>query len=174
MEILLATHNPAKFLRYQRLLKDVANLNLLTLSNVNISIKVDEPYDNAKENAVYKAKEYAKMSGLPTIAIDEATSTNFLPDNEQPGVFVRRFANKEKEMTDNESLEVWHELFQKYPQNPKRFIWDFSIAYFNPQSDKLHYSKVVMESKVAEKFSDRIEKGYPMSSFLIIDGSSKP
>lgn len=174
MKLLVATHNPSKFQRYKRLLNGIPNLELLSLVDVGITDKVNEPFYNARDNAEYKAKEYAKMSGLPTIAIDEATSTNFLPDNEQPGVFVRRFTNKEKEMTDEESLAVWHELFQKYPQNPKRFIWDFSIAYYNPQFDELHYSKVIMKSTVAEKFSDQIEKGYPMSSFLVVDGSTKP
>jgi inosine/xanthosine triphosphate pyrophosphatase family protein len=72
MKILIATHNPAKFERYRRLLA-----------------------------------EY------------EAASTNFLPENMQPGVYVRRL-NGGKEATDEEEkLEVdrvgFEDFFIKFP-----------------------------------------------------------
>ena len=174
MKILIATHNQAKFERYTRLLKDIPNIELLSLKDLGITTKVDEPFETAQENAEHKAREYAKLTQLPTLAIDEATTTNFLPENEQPGVYVRRFADKNKEMTDEEALTIWQQLFQKYPQKDKQFIWDFSIAFYNPTTDQLHTSKAVMTSKVADTFSNIREKGYPMSSFLIPTTATKP
>ncbi|WP_420917084.1 non-canonical purine NTP pyrophosphatase [Dictyobacter halimunensis] len=78
MKILLATHNPSKFERYNNLLREVANLELVSLQGVSISEKVDEPFATAKENAIHKAVKYARISQLPTLAVDEAVTTNFL------------------------------------------------------------------------------------------------
>ena len=55
-----------------------------------------EPYNEVLDNAIIKAKEYASLSQLPVLAIDEALKTNFLPDSEQPGAFVRRFSGDKR------------------------------------------------------------------------------
>lgn len=174
MKILFATHNLAKLRRYKNILRDITNLHLVSLKEVQINDKVPEPYSTALENAEFKAKEYAKLAHIPTLAVDEAVTTNFLPNNEQPGVYVRRFANKETAMSDEELLYMWSEIFKKYPQEDKQFIWDYSIAYYNPATNKLFSTKVIMYSTVAKVFSSNRQKGYPMSSFLIHKDQGKP
>src|SRR5471030_1230583 len=128
MKVLIATHNPAKLKRYQSLLKDIATVSLLSLADLRITHRTDEPYETAKENAIYKASEYAKLSNLITIAIDEAVKTNFLSDTEQPGVFVRRIHKTKEEVSDEQALAHWKEVFLRYPHADKQFIWDFSIV----------------------------------------------
>ena len=174
MKILIATHNPAKFERYRQLLKDIPGITLVSLTDLRITQKVDEPFSTARENAIHKAKFYASLSHLPTLAIDEATKTNFLPDNEQPGVFVRRFANTDKEMTDEEQLKYWKQIFDKYPEENKEFEWDFSIAYSTPDKHQLYIDQAIMLTSVAKNFSPTLVPGYPMSSFLIHKGTNKP
>jgi len=171
-ELLIATHNKGKIKRYERLFFDIKNLKLITLTDLNINHKVDEPFATPRENSIFKAQEYAKLSQRPTIAIDEAAKTNFLPTAEQPGVFVRRFKNKQ-EMSDVEMLAVWKEIFARYPNAHHQFVWDFSLAYFNPENRELKTVSAVQVDKVALEFSDIIDPGYPMSSFLIPDGWSK-
>lgn len=174
MKVLIATHNPAKLLRYQRLLAVFPNVELVSLTDLGITTKVDEPFETAKENAVYKAEEYSKISGLPTLSVDESVMTNFLPDNEQPGVYVRRFADKTHEMTDLEALEIWRKVIQENPHEDQQFIWDYSIAFFNPVTKESKYCKVVNIARVAKEFSKKVIPGYPMSSFMIYQGTSKP
>jgi inosine/xanthosine triphosphate pyrophosphatase family protein len=174
MKILIATHNPAKLKRYKSLVNEIPNLELITLTELNITAKVDEPHNTAKENAIHKAKEYANISGLPTIAIDEGVMTNFLPPEEQPGVFVKRIKKTNAEVTDEEILEHWKNIFQQYPQKTKKFIWDFSVAFFNPQTNFLGYAKFTKTMTVADVFSAKRSPGYPMSSFLIPAGMQKP
>jgi hypothetical protein len=173
MTILFATHNKGKIKRYRELFRDIQNLNLMTLEEMGISFKADEPYHTPEENAIHKARTYGKLSNMPTIAIDEAVETNFLPDHEQPGVFVRRF-RKGKELSDTEVLEAWKEIFTIYPASDHLFTWDFRIAYFNPQNDNLRTSKVTQLNSVAKEFSKVIDPGYPMSSFLIPEGFDRP
>lgn len=174
MRLLIATHNISKFARYKNLLSNFSNIEIVSLRDLGISVKVDEPFDTAHENAVYKAEKYSRVSGLPTLAIDESVRTNFLPENEQPGVYVRRFADHSKEMTDEETLSLWKTIFMKYPESNKEFIWDYSIVYLNPDSGRKEYVKAIAQSQVADDFSGICLPGYPMSSFLIVPGTSKP
>lgn len=172
-EILIATHNKGKIKRYKELFSGIANLKLLTLEDLGIDLKVDEPYNTAEENSAYKAREYAKHSNLATIAIDEAVMTNFLPDNVQPGVFVRRLGGT-KELSDLEVLNLWKDVFSQYQASNKKFIWDFSLSYCDPADNYLKTIKAKQLNTVADKFSKIINPGYPMSSFLIPEGFDKP
>lgn len=174
MKVIIATHNPAKLKRYYRMLNTVDGIELVSLSDLQIAQKVDEPFSSAKENAVYKAKEYASFTGLPTLSIDEAVSTNFLPENEQPGVYVRRFADKNHEMTDEEALLLWRKILANSPQQNKEFIWDYSIAFYNPEHQKMYYTKAINVARVAHEFSKTVIPGYPMSSFMIYQGTDRP
>jgi len=171
--ILLATHNKGKIQRYRALFGEFKDLELLTLNDLNITQKADEPFNSAMENSIHKAKFYAKLSGLPTIAIDEAVSTNFLPDNEQPGVLVRRFGGG-KELSDLEVLEVWQKVFASYPDHKHEFVWDFSLSYYDPFSDDLKTVQAEQIDSVALNFSEIIDPGYPMSSFLISQHAEQP
>jgi len=167
MKILLATHNPSKLKRYQSLWSDFKDLDLVSLSDLGIEKKVAEPYNEVLDNAIIKAKEYASLSQLPVLAIDEALKTNFLPDSEQPGAFVRRFGGDKKELSDLEILETWKKIFQAYPNIDYRFIWTFALAYYHPQQEKLKTTLALPVYKVQIPFSKKIDPGYPMSSFMV-------
>ncbi len=174
MDILIATHNKAKLIRYKNLLRNIEGLNLVSLRDLGIKQKIKEPFGSAKENAIHKAKEYAKLSDVVTLAVDEAVTTNFLPDNEQPGVYVRRFSKGNKDVDDKEILNIWNGIIASYPREDKKFIWDFSIAYFNPQNDMMGFSRVECISYVTPRFSEKIDPGYPMSSFLSVRKGGLP
>lgn len=173
MDILIATHNQGKIKRYRRLFANITNLNLVTLAELGISHKADEPFSTPKENSIHKAKIYGDLSQLPTIAIDEAVGTNFLPDNEQPGVFVRRFRSG-RDLTDTEVLVIWQEIFKIYNQADRQFIWDFSLAYYNPADRFIKNAQARQINTVAPEFSKVIDPGYPMSSFLVPTGFDRP
>ncbi|MFA7049925.1 MAG: non-canonical purine NTP pyrophosphatase [Patescibacteria group bacterium] len=174
MKILIATHNPGKLKRYQNLFADFTDLELVSLKDLNISTKIDEPHNSPEENSIFKAREYSKISLLPTIAVDEALTTNFLPENEQPGVFVRRFNKEKRELNDLEVIEIWKKISQLYPGKNRRFVWDFRMSYFDIQSNFLKTAKAIQNDFLADEFSNKINPGYPMSSFLVPEGYSKP
>lgn len=172
MKILLATHNQGKIKRYRNLFAELKSLELITLADLNITTKVDEPFNTPEENSIHKAIEYGNLTNLPTIAIDEAVTTNFLPDDEQPGVLVRRF-KENRELSDEEILVLWQNIFTKYPNQELKFIWDFSLSYYYSESKELKTVKAVQLDLVTNEFSKIIDPGYPMSSFLIPQGSTK-
>ena len=145
----------------------------MTLAELSIDLKADEPFNTPAENSAYKARAYGDLSQLPTIAIDEAVRTNFLPDNEQPGVFVRRL-KKGGELSDSEVLDVWREIFATYPKPDRKFIWDFSLSYYDPRSGDLKTVQAIQINSVSENISEIIDPGYPMSSFLVPEGFTRP
>ncbi len=167
--LLIASHNQSKIKRYQNLFVNIAGLKLVTLAELGITLKANEPFNTPRENAEYKAKMYGDLSHLPTIAIDEAVTTNFLPNDEQPGVFVRRLGG-DREMNDEEILDAWKKIFTLYPGDDHEFTWDFRMSYYNPKTDTLKSARAVQVNKVATTFSPIVNPGYPMSSFLIPSG----
>jgi inosine/xanthosine triphosphate pyrophosphatase family protein len=166
MKILLATHNQAKLERYGKILKSVPDLEVVSLSDLKITQKVEEDCETNIENALKKARTYGKISGLITVAVDESLMTNFLPESEQPGVYARRLAKGGKELTDAQLLETWKEIFKKYPQEDRQFIFNYALAYFNPENNAEGVECAEGRGYVMDHFSEVETNGYPSSNFL--------
>jgi XTP/dITP diphosphohydrolase len=62
-KIVVATRNPGKKERYEKVLAKMAG-RVLSLEDLGIKEKPEEVGKTAEENAVIKAKFYAKKSGL--------------------------------------------------------------------------------------------------------------
>ena len=90
-KILLATNNKAKVREYARLLQSIP-YQVVSLEDVNISEQVEETGTSFKENAILKAKRYAELSGLTTIADDSGLEVDALCG--EPGVRSARYAGK--------------------------------------------------------------------------------
>lgn len=174
MKILLATHNVSKLERYKKILKTIDFIELVSLTDLNITEKVEENYETNTENALHKARTYGKISGFITVAIDEALMTNFLPDNEQPGVYARRLNKDKKELIDGEIIETWKKIFKLYPQKDKQFIWSFAVAFYNPVNNSEGAECIEEISHIAKYFSTFETSGYPMSTFLSSTKNGKP
>ena len=90
-KILLATNNKAKVREYARLLQSIP-YQVVSLEDVNISEQVEETGTSFEENAILKAKRYAELSGLTTIADDSGLEVDALGG--EPGVRSARYAGK--------------------------------------------------------------------------------
>jgi len=172
-KILIATHNQGKFSRFSGLISEIQGIECISLKDAGISHKVDEPFENALDNAILKVRGYSRLSGLPTLAVDEAVITNFLPENEQPGVFIRR-ARKDRELTDLEIIDFWKETFSKYKNKDKKFIWNMAIAFCPEESSEIKFTHHTREDRVSGHFSKNFRTGYPMDSFLIFPDQDRP
>ena len=89
MRLLLATRNPGKKREYQELLAGLG-LALVTLDEAGIDLEVDESGTTFAENALLKARGYARASGLPTLADDSGLEVDALGG--APGVHSARYA----------------------------------------------------------------------------------
>ena len=98
MEILIATNNKHKVLEIKKILND-DKFNLLTLSDLNIDIEVEEDKDTLEGNALKKAKEVFDVSNIPTMADDTGLFVDAL--NGEPGVYSSRYSGENATYDDN-------------------------------------------------------------------------
>jgi XTP/dITP diphosphohydrolase len=87
--LLVATNNRGKLREYAELLKGLP-FELTTLSEQGITEEVEETGSSLKQNAIYKATAYTKLSGLTTMADDSGLEVDALGG--EPGPLSRRYA----------------------------------------------------------------------------------
>jgi len=88
--IVLATGNQGKVREIQAMLADTG-IEILPQSQFNVT-EVDETGLTFVENALLKAREAARVSGLPAIADDSGLEVDALDG--QPGIYSSRFAGQ--------------------------------------------------------------------------------
>ena len=107
-ELVLATKNPGKIEWFSHFLARYQDrVNLLDLADFSISTEVIEPFDTAEENARHKARAYCDMVGRPVLASDISLHVDFLSENDQPGVRIRRIRDGVTRMSDQEVYDYW-------------------------------------------------------------------
>jgi XTP/dITP diphosphohydrolase len=88
--VLLATRNAKKLIELRRILEAVVEVELVGLDDVAPYDEVPEDGATFADNALLKAREGAKHTGLPTVADDSGIAVDAL--NGMPGVFSARWA----------------------------------------------------------------------------------
>lgn len=102
-----ATTNKAKLhYMYYRLRNHP--VKILCPDDLNIHIDVSENGKTAVENALLKAAAYYQAVKMPTIAGDSGMNIEGLPQEEQPGLYVRRVNGKI--LTDDEMIDYYSGL----------------------------------------------------------------
>ena len=89
MRLLIATTNSGKVREYQQLLNGL-DYKLISLPEDDIRQEVSETGSTYEENALLKAREYAAISGLLTLADDSGLEVDALAG--RPGVHSARYA----------------------------------------------------------------------------------
>lgn len=99
--LLLATTNAGKVLELRRLLRGV-NWELVVPSDLALALDVQEGGDTFKENAVLKARAYARASGLLALADDSGIEVEALGG--APGVHSARYGGPG--LTDEQRMHL--------------------------------------------------------------------
>jgi len=129
-KIVVATQNPAKVEKYGRMLAPYAN-QVIGLQAVGEIDKPEETGETAEENAKIKGKYYAEKTGLLVFSEDEALYVDFLPENQQPGVHVRRIDGKD-EADDDQLLLHWEEIVACVPEGERTGRWYIAYCIASP------------------------------------------
>jgi len=90
VKFLLATRNAKKLIELRRILAD--SVELVGLNDVTAYPEAPESGLTFEENALLKAREAVRYTGLPSIADDSGLAVDAL--NEMPGVFSARWSGK--------------------------------------------------------------------------------
>ena len=164
MEILFATGNPSKVKRFAKGLEK-AGISILTLNDIDKKVEIEENGKNAIENAVIKAKAYSKIINMPVLAMDDNLYIENVPEEKQPGMFVRRVNGKR--LTDEEMIEHYTNLVKEYGENGKLTCrWVYGMAIIN--NGKIStYSWSKEDFYMVDKKSDKINPGYPLDTISV-------
>ncbi len=163
-KVLFATGNPSKAKRFSKGLKE-KGIEIITLNDIDIQIDVEENGKNAIENALIKAKAYAKCIDIPVFAMDDNLYLENVPEDRQPGVFVRRVNGKR--LSDEEMIDHYIGLVKDFGTNGKLTCrWVYGIAVINNGKENT-YTWSKDDFYMVEKISEKINPGYPLNSISI-------
>lgn len=100
--LLLATRNEGKLAELRRILADAVDVELIGLQDIPPYDETPETGATFAENALLKAREGAKQSGLVTVADDSGLAVDAL--NGMPGVLSARWAGQARDDVANLEL----------------------------------------------------------------------
>lgn len=161
-QVLFATSNQSKINRFKKGLLE-NDIELLSLKDLNITIDVNENGKTAIENALIKANAYYEIAHMPVIGMDDTLYLEGVPDDIQPGLFVRRVNGKE--LNDEEMIEHYTDLVKKYGINGKlNCKWIYGLAVINEKGKESTYTWSKSNFYMIDKPSTKINPGYPLNS----------
>ncbi len=163
-QVLFATKNVSKVNRFKDDLEK-SGIKVITLNDININLEVDETGTSAIENALIKARAYYEKTGITTIATDDNLTFENVPDNFQPGTYVRRVNGKV--LTDEEMIDHYINLVREFGTNGKLTArWLYGMALIK-NGKEYTYTWSNNDFYLVDKPSSKIKPGYPLDSISI-------
>lgn len=161
-KVLFATSNESKIKRFKEsLLK--RGIEIISLKDINISLDINENGETAIENALIKARAYYKETGIPTIGMDDTLYLEGVPEEKQPGLYVRRVNGKA--LNDDEMIKHYTKLVKEYGENGKLYCkWVYGMAVINQKGEENTYSWYKDDFYMIDIPSNKINVGYPLNS----------
>ena len=168
MKVLFATTNPAKVGKYKEILKE-KGIELITIKDLDVKLDINENGKDAIENAYIKAKTYYDATKMPTIGMDNNLFIEELPQEKQPGTYVRRINGKE--LTDEEMIKYYTNLVK---ENGGKLTakWVYGMVICNEKgTEKYSWSKD--DFYFVDQPSEKRNPGYPLDSISIMPEANK-
>jgi XTP/dITP diphosphohydrolase len=150
VKIVLATRNKNKVEEIREILKmyldDEIFSQIELLSSADFQIpEIEEDGETYEENALKKAREVYKFTGLPSIADDSGIEVEILGG--RPGVFSARYASEGA--TDEENNKKLLKELENVPIEKRKAKFKCVIAYVDSVEERIFYGetsgKVIFE-----------------------------
>jgi inosine/xanthosine triphosphate pyrophosphatase family protein len=169
-EVLFATGNASKVARYKDKLLE-RGIVLKSLKDIDVDIDVDENGSTAIENATIKAKAYNEATDLPTMATDDTMYIVGIPEEKQPGIFVRRVNGKR--LNDQEMIDYYTGLVKEYGKDGKLDTkWILGMVIIKDGKVYTH-EETTSEYYILDTPAKDMREGYPLSSILFNKKANK-
>lgn len=162
--VLFATGNESKALRFKdELFKK--GIEIITINDLDRKVDVIENGNNAIENALIKAKSYAKEVDIPVFAMDDNLYIENIPEDKQPGMYVRRVDGKR--LTDEEMIDYYSKLVRNYSTDGKLTCkWIYGMVVINKGKESV-YTWSKNDFYLVDKPTNKIDKDYPLNSISV-------
>ena len=130
LALVMASRNPGKVRELGEILKDL-DLSLLSLTDFPELPEIPEEGATFRENAAAKARETARLTGLPALADDSGLEVEALGG--APGVFSARYAQDRTHPAAPTDQDNWRKLLQElqgvpWEQRRARFVCEIALA----------------------------------------------
>jgi XTP/dITP diphosphohydrolase len=130
-ELLLATNNAHKAAELGELLADLVDVRLRTPREIGIDLDVVEDEPTFAGNSILKARAFAKVSGLLTLADDSGLEVEALDG--APGIRSARFAGPSA--TDRDRIDRLLLLLKTVPPGKRQAAFVCVVAVAAPNGD---------------------------------------
>ncbi|MBX3335331.1 MAG: XTP/dITP diphosphatase [Nitrospira sp.] len=144
-EIVLATRNPDKGRELGALLGGLG-IRIRTLADFPSAPEVVEDGTTCEANAIKKAREIARATGVPAVADDTGLEVDALGG--RPGVYAARYAGEHATYEDNCRKLLFELAEVPRPNRTARFLTVAAIAF--PSGD-VHVTQGSLEGVIAEQ-----------------------
>lgn len=163
-KVLFATENESKAKRFKKGLLE-NGIELITINDIEEKIDIEENGANAIENALIKARAYAKTEVIPVFAMDDNLYIEEIPEDKEPGMYVRRVNGKR--LSDDEMIKYYSNLAHEYGKDGKLTCrWIYGIAVINNGVEST-YTWSKEDFYIVDKSSNKINPGYPLDTISI-------
>lgn len=143
-------------------------VELVSLKDVGITDTVEETGKTFEENAILKAKHYAKESGLPTIGDDGGFEIDALGG--EPGVKSHRWIYGDHEDSDEELISYTFEKMKGITQRGAQLRAVLALVLPNGE---IYKATAATRGIIPDKPSDVRVAGFPYRSILFIPEINK-
>lgn len=127
-EVLIATHNPGKFVEFKEELKDAFD-TIYSLSDFGLSVDFEEGEVSYAQNAMVKSRKAGDLLGIPTIADDSGLEVEFLGG--RPGLLSKRYG-----MNDSERIDRLLKELSGVPWEKRRAKFKAYLSFYIPDKEQ--------------------------------------
>lgn len=166
-KLLIATHNPAKLHELGILLSDLP-VELVSLTDINITEDIEEDGKTYEENSQKKARFYAKKSGLPAVSDDGGLEIAAL--NNEPGINSKRWLGENT--TEDDLISHMKKVAKTLPENNRNAKFTAVLSLALPD-EKVWSVTGQIDGIIAKTPSMREVKGFPYRSFFFLPKINK-
>jgi XTP/dITP diphosphohydrolase len=159
--LLIGTHNRHKVKEIAQFLQDLP-WTIKSLLDFPQIPPVQEMGSTLKENAILKAKTYAKATGLLTLADDTGLEVDAL--HGAPGVYSARYAGENCTYFDNNQKLL--RALEGLTSEQRTAKFKCVVACYEPASDHLQIAEGVLEGEILTKMQGQNGFGYDPVFFV--------
>lgn len=165
MKLLIATTNPGKLEEIKRFLAGIS-FELVGLKDVGITDIFEEIGKTFEENAILKAKYYAKKSGLVTLSDDGGFEIDALGG--EPGVKSHRWVYGDRDSTDEELIAYAFKRMKDVPQENRGAQLRLVLALAKPNGDIIQTAEAMVRGTIPFEPSTFHHEGFPYRSIFFL------
>lgn len=152
MDVIIASNNKGKIKEFKKLFSSL-DINVLSLSDINLNIEIEETGKTFLENALIKAKTIYEITSMPVIADDSGLEVYAL-DN-KPGIYSARFFKDGA--SDEENNHFLLKQLENVEDRRARFV---CVIVFYCYKKMQFYCEGICEGEISKTFHGDNGFGY--------------